>query len=62
MDLNDQIIPHRIKDGFESVQIPAGKSLRIKIVPGEEDMLNVMCPQGKKWVAKIHVNMVETDV
>jgi hypothetical protein len=62
VDLAEQIFPHSIKDGFESVEVTAGQSIKIETSPGGEEVLNAICPPDKKWVVKITVNVTETDI
>ncbi len=51
-----------IRSGQEmEISIPVGTSLRIETTPGGEDILNVECPAGKVWVARVIVEITETD-
>jgi hypothetical protein len=62
MDLAEQVFPHSIKDGFESVQVSAGQSIKIETSPAGTEILNKVCPPHKKWVVKLTVHITETDV
>jgi len=48
--------------GSEEVEIAAGKSLKIETSSQGEEILDVVCPTGKKWSARVIVEIVETDV
>ena len=45
----------------DAVSIPPGKSLKIETLPAGEEVLDITCPQGKSWMARIIVEIVETD-
>lgn len=61
MILDEQVYPHSIKRGFESVMIEAGKALKVETSPNGEEILEVVCPPGKKWLARLEVTIKETD-
>lgn len=51
-----------IKSGSEEgASIAAGQSLRIETSPDGEEILNVQCPVGKSWTARIIVEITETN-
>lgn len=43
------------------VGIAAGQSLIIETSPGGSEVLDVECPTGKAWSARIIVEITETD-
>ena len=45
----------------DNVIVSAGKSLKIKTSPQGEEILNAECPQGKTWIARLIVEITETD-
>lgn len=61
--LEDHEWPQKtVKSGStEAVSVPAGKALRVETSPGGEELLNAVCPPGKKWTARIIVEITETD-
>ena len=51
-----------LKSGNQNgITISAGKSLKIETSPDGEDILDVECPEGKAWVARVIVEINETD-
>ncbi len=64
MILVESSSPARVKQHGEeeSVVISAGMKLTIETSPGGIDILDETVPAGKQWVAKISVDIDETDV
>ena len=57
-----EILPAVIKSGQETdISITAGQSLKIEISPGGDEILEVECPAGKMWTARVIVEVTETD-
>ena len=52
-----------IKAGDDVAQVVAGQWVQIRTGPEANPivMLQVQCPQGKKWAAHVYVNIEETD-
>lgn len=50
-----------IKAGDDVVAVAAGQSLRIETSPSGEEVLDVVCPPGKSWLARIILEITETD-
>jgi len=51
-----------LKEGRQTVDISAGKSLKIETFPNGEEILNATVPAGKKWTAYLNLTIKETDV
>ena len=45
----------------DNITISAGKSLKIETSPDGEEILDVECPKGKVWSARIIIEINETD-
>ena len=51
-----------IKSGMdEGISIPVGSALTVETTPGGQEILNETCPSGKVWVARVIVEITETD-
>ncbi len=51
-----------IRSGQETeISIPIGTSLKIRTTPPAVDLLDVECPAGKVWTARVIVEITETD-
>jgi hypothetical protein len=51
-----------VKSGIgEDITIAAGQSLKIETSPDGEEVLDIACPVGKAWNARIIVEIDETD-
>lgn len=51
-----------VKSGMDkAVDIPVGTTLTIETSPMGEDILSETCPAGKVWVARVIVEITETD-
>lgn len=51
-----------VKAGHDAaIEVSAGMHLRVETSPGGEDVLDAECPAGKAWVAKVTVEIIETD-
>ncbi len=49
-----------LKVGQQSgIPIAVGQSLRIETSPGGEEILNIECPPGSSWTARIIVEISE---
>lgn len=51
-----------VKSGEGDVLLVAGQSVKVETSPGGEELLNVECPAGKAWSARVIVEITETDV
>jgi len=61
--LNEKVVTAKTrKYGTDEVACPAGRSLKIETSPGGEEILDEECPVGKAWVARVSVEIIETDV
>ncbi len=55
-------VPKTIRSGTEEgAAIAPGQSLRIETSPDGVEILNVQCPAGKAWRARVIVEITETD-
>jgi len=63
MELRESNIPaSNFKSGSQSgLVIPAGKKLTIETSPQGDEILDIECPAGKVWTARIIVEIVETN-
>lgn len=43
------------------VSIPVGKTLTVETTPDGQEILSATCPPGKVWVARVIVEITETD-
>ena len=50
-----------IKAGHATLAIAAGQSLKVETSPEGDEVLDVECPAGKAWSAKVDVTITETD-
>ena len=50
------------KAGSESYNLSAGKTIKIETSPKGDTYLDAEVPEGKAWVVKIQVRIIETDV
>ncbi len=48
-----------IKTGSDTVEIAAGKFLKIETTPSGEELLNVEVPGGKTWTVTVTVHIEE---
>ena len=53
---------HTVKYGTTEVVMAAGKRLKIETSPAGEEILNVLCATGKRWVVRVDVQIIETAV
>lgn len=44
-----------------AIPLVAGQKLRVETSPDGEEILDVECPAGKAWTARIIVEITETD-
>jgi ribosomal protein L2 len=52
-----------VKSGHDAaIDLSAGMILKIETSPDGEEVLNVECPSGKVWRAKVIVEITEMDV
>jgi hypothetical protein len=61
-EVTDQSFP--AKTGYlihDSVEIPAGKTLKMDTSPNGEEIVNSTVPSGKVWNVIVHFEITETD-
>lgn len=52
----------RLLSGHETeIVLEERQSLRIETSPNGDEILNVECPAGKSWTARVIVEITETD-
>ena len=63
MELRETIIvAATLRSGHDSdIDVVAGQSLKIETSPDGEDILDIECPVGKVWKARVIVEITETD-
>ena len=62
MELADTIqTAHTLHAGSQDIELVAGKSLKIETTPSGEEVLDVECPAGKVWSARVIVEIIETE-
>jgi hypothetical protein len=59
--LSDSTLNEVRKDGDDTFEIAAGKSLRIETTPSGEEILDVEVPEGKVWTVTVSVRVIEED-
>lgn len=63
MELEDNSLPARnIKNGRDTVVIPAGQRLIIETSPGGSEILDEVVPVGKQWEVIFNIDIIETSV
>jgi len=50
-----------VLDGFDEVDLGAGKSLTIETSPSGEEILDETVPIGKTWHVYLSISIIETD-
>ncbi len=49
----------RVKTGRQTLEITAGKTLKIETSPNGIDILNETVPEGKVWAITLNISVIE---
>ncbi len=55
------VVAAEMQQGWQSVELEAGKSFKIETNPGGVELLNATVPAGKHWTVAVQVTVIETD-
>lgn len=56
------IIPTTVLGRFnDTVEIPAGKTLKVEWAPAGMEVFSDTVPAGKKWTARVYIHVTESD-
>lgn len=62
MDLTNQEHPARtLKRGKQTINVPSGKRLKIRVAPDGDMVLNETVPIGRKWSVDLSISIIESD-